>query len=567
MATQDNNPGLLSKMVRFVRNPTKDWGELSSPDSVPASDFGKDALKLVIEGKRRDDGIRRREFQHLRKMRQASPAVKAALSHEASAFRSSLGDIESDTAGRSSTLKKIDEIEAQMSRQWWKGGPPNTAAPKGQLTTQTSSQEDPGVFAATIPSQLEISAGQATNLLTTGSQEFQATVPGLGQLHAAGDYTVSAHSAFSPSKMVSLDLGQNLSDPEMEEAAIRYANGDDAGAEVALQAALQIADATPEKSIRWASALLDLYRCTGRQGNFERFAIDYAEGYSRSPPAWPSQQTLYETGPVAEPANAAAAAISPEQAWICPAVIGDAVVEQMRQLVCLPSVTYALNWAAAREISASAAAQLAGLFAQWCESNLTLRLDGEDALDRLTRTLAPSGDKTVAHQLWQLRFDALRLLDFQDDYELAALEFCVTFELSPPTWRDPVCKRVQSLSFRGMPPDTVDPTWQDSTERINLADAAPLPAVQLTMSGEVLGDVSNLISQWQAMTKTDNTLVISCTRLKRVDFSAAGGLLNWVANLTVQGSRVEFHEVPRLVAAFFNLIGINEHAKVMSRAN
>jgi ABC-type transporter Mla MlaB component len=567
MATQDNNPGLLSKMVRFVRNPTKDWAEISSPDSAPATDFGKDALKLVIEGKRRDDGIRRREFQHLRKMRQASPAVKAALSHEASAFRSSFGDIESDTMGRSSTLKKIDEIEAQMSRQWWKGGPPSTGVPKGQAAAQTSSQDDPDAFAATVPSQLEISAGQATNLPATGSQEFQATVPGLGQLHAAGDYTVSAHSAFSPSKMVSLDLGQNLSDPEMEEAAIRYANGDDAGAEVALQAALQVADASPEKSIRWASALLDLYRCTGRQGNFERFAIDYAERYGRSPPTWPSHQVLSEADSVAGTTNSTADPTQPEQAWVSPAVIGEAAVEQLRQLVCLPSVTYALNWAPAREISASAATQLAKLFAQWCQSSLTLRLDGEDALDRVTRTLAPSGDKTVDHQLWQLRFDALRLLDFQDDYELAALEFCVTFELSPPTWRDPVCKRVQSASSSTMRPDTVDPAWQDSTERINLADAAPVPAAQLTMSGEVLGDVSNLIAQWQAMTKTDDTLVISCTRLKRVDFSAAGGLLNWVANLTAQGSRVEFHEVPRLVAAFFNLIGINEHAKVMSRAN
>jgi hypothetical protein len=32
-----------------------------------------------------------------------------------------------------------------------------------------------------------------------------------------------------------------------------------------------------------------------------------------------------------------------------------------------------------------------------------------------------------------------RLMRLQDEFELTALDYCVTYELSPPSWDDPVC--------------------------------------------------------------------------------------------------------------------------------
>jgi len=52
----------------------------------------------------------------------------------------------------------------------------------------------------------------------------------------------------------------------------------------------------------------------------------------------------------------------------------------------------------------------------------------------------------------------------------------------------------------------------------------------------------------------------------RVDFSAAGSILNWVATRQASGCHVQFRDVHRLVAAFFTVIGINEHARVIPRA-
>ncbi len=555
MATQDNSPGLLSKMARFVLNPTKNWTELNDPESIQASDFGKESLKLVIEGKRRDDSIRKREFHQLRKLRQSSPVAKTGLAQGVSVFRTSTGYGDTESGGRSSTLKKIDEIEAQMSRQWWKGSAHSAETRAHGPEVKQQPAEAPTTFQATLPSSLNSSIAQASQLpTTTNHPEFQPTVPGLGQLSASSDYSATAHSAFSPSKMVSLDMGQNLSDPELEEAAIRYANGDDAGAEVALQEALQQPDVAPEKAIHWAAALLDLYRCIGQQTNFERMALEYAQRFGSSPPAWPVSQANSATGlltTVSDPA-----AMTEPLRWACQAGLDDACLLELRHLVRSSAVTYVLDWSQLKTISTSAARGLATLFAQWCKTPLLLCFEGQEALNRVLQHITPSGDKTISHELWQLRFDALRLLDLQDNYEMAALDFCVTFELSPPPWSVTVCKQVNAAA-----PRREQAATHDTPGVFN----APSPT--LALSREVLGDVTTLVTQWQSVGASEDTLVISCAQLIRVDFSAAGGLLNWVANLTTAGRQVEFHDVPRLVAAFFNLIGINEHARVLTRAH
>ena len=66
-----NEPsGLLSKVVKFVRNPTTNWSDLDQPETDKESQYSKQMLKEMIERKRRNDFVRRREFDQLRKLRQ-----------------------------------------------------------------------------------------------------------------------------------------------------------------------------------------------------------------------------------------------------------------------------------------------------------------------------------------------------------------------------------------------------------------------------------------------------------------------------------------------------------------
>lgn len=98
----------------------------------------------------------------------------------------------------------------------------------------------------------------------------------------------------------------------------------------------------------------------------------------------------------------------------------------------------------------------------------------------------------------------------------------------------------------------------DATGRV-LVSPELRKAAGISKDAVLLG-MGNYFELWDA-----GRMQISCAKLARVDFSAAGMLLNWVSARQAEHRVVEFSEVNRLVAAFFNVIGIGEHAKVTAR--
>src|ERR1700709_1438798 len=128
MAQKDDSApqGLLSRVVRFVRNPGSGFAE-GEGEADRESSYSKQMLKEMIERKRRNDFVRKREFDMLRKMRRSEVLSGQDPGARPSFFQSSMPSKPDD---RATTLKKIDEIEAQMSMQWWKTKHgPNTQAP------------------------------------------------------------------------------------------------------------------------------------------------------------------------------------------------------------------------------------------------------------------------------------------------------------------------------------------------------------------------------------------------------------------------------------------------------
>ena len=75
------------------------------------------------------------------------------------------------------------------------------------------------------------------------------------------------------------------------------------------------------------------------------------------------------------------------------------------------------------------------------------------------------------------------------------------------------------------------------------------------------------VDQLNSRLGSADLIQVSCARLIRVDFSAAGTLLNWVTARQAEGRQVQLSDVHRLVVAFFNVIGISESAKVVTRAD
>ena len=78
-------------------------------------------------------------------------------------------------------------------------------------------------------------------------------------------------------------------------------------------------------------------------------------------------------------------------------------------------------------------------------------------------------------------------------------------------------------------------------------------------------DISGTLHKLQSELNTAPLVSVSCARLIRVDFIAAGDLLNWVLAKRTEDRGVHFVDAHRLVALFFGAMGINEHARVQVR--
>lgn len=601
MATKSDRPGLLSKMAQFVRNPTKDWSELERPQPEQDSGYDKQVLKQMIERKRQNDFIRKREFEQLRKLRSRGVTAVAGLGRP-SVFQSSMA---TDPDGRAVTLKKIDEIEAQMSKQWWKGkqdaasaqapgaSPANESAQSAVAKASVPAAQPPagpaGLFGSTELSDLPtgVSGADAAEFLATEMGDGMEPPPpaakkprvGMGMVPTLGVLAQSydgGEVGFSTSKLFAIDVEDMATDPELEEAAIRFANGDDEGAQTGLLEALRGAAVSHEVSCSWAAALLDLYRATRNRAGFDQAVLEFSHCFDTMLPAWCAIGEAPEpvaTQAVAESAEPAVVDFAQGAIWSSPTELHALSMEELREAMASNPTPWHLDWSRLGRIDEDAMPLMAGLFSSLCNEPVSLRFSGAARLVDTLRTMMPSGDASVSPDWWAMRLNALRTLQMLDDFELAALDYCVTYEVSPPPWAPARChyESVEQAHAAAMPTPAVHveaaSTWGSGFSQMPTAPIAldGSMAARLELKGEVLGDATEALAGFDSSGHAGEGVVVSCAGLIRVDFSAAGSILNWVAMRQAEGCHVQFRDAHRLVAAFFNVIGINEHARVVPR--
>ncbi len=575
MVTQDNNnPGLLSKVAKFVRNPTTDWADLDKlepitkprvepePELAPEAEsvFSRETLKSMLERKRHDDAIRRREFDYLRKLRRSAPAITSDMVGRNSFLRDTTGY--SDLDDRAMTLKKIDEIEAQMSKQWWKGqGRPPSAesarqAGQEQRQSEAARQDTQIGFASTIINE-DLTDGNDLPTVMGSTTQVYSSIASDQPAVAANPAKVAGldSKSFESSKLFAVEMGDALLDPELEEAAIRFANSDDVGAETVLLTACQASQANPAAAQTWVWALLDLYRCTGQRERFDSQALHFAQRFSRSAPLWFSVPD--QLGQDAETTDSAPTSTQPDPAqWQCPAQLDAAAVASLASTLAATHTPRSVNWSALERIAPAAVPALDQLLEQWAEQICTIHFEGVATLDRLLRNATPVASAQVEKYWWHLRLNLLRVLQQQDEFELAALDYCITYEVSPPPWREVRCQRIdqvpaanrQPLPSGGVPGAAED--WHTSSgfARSVLLEPDRQHGMTVLLRGELQGDAVQALLPPEKVIPTGSRLVVACATLIRVDFSAAGSILNWVAQCESLGCQVEFQQVPHLVA-------------------
>jgi len=128
-----------------------------------------------------------------------------------------------------------------------------------------------------------------------------------------------------------------------------------------------------------------------------------------------------------------------EPTWTCPELLNLAGMEDLRDAMSSQPMPWRIDWSSLTRIAPGAMPLLDGLFSSPRDEPVSLQFAGGPRLVQALRHMTPSGDRSVDAAWWVTRLNALRAMQLQDDFELAALDYCITYELVPPGWVQARC--------------------------------------------------------------------------------------------------------------------------------
>lgn len=576
MAEPKDTTSFFRKVVKFVANPATEWSDLDPPSQeARETEFAKSELKAMIERKRRNDFVRKREFDMLRKVRREglSSEQLAALGGS-SRIDDSEARIDSGAKPDSGVKAKIDEIEQQMVGDAYHGSQRRTPEFYNARTQPVPMESAPaGRASAHAPLAPAADGGRVVDTGTpsergrlAGAAPAAAVMsPGMSPL---SPLTLDQHSSGFADPFA-VEVNEVAHDPELDEAVIAFANADFELCEQSLATLTGPGGSRAQHAETWL-VLFDLYRAIGQQAKFESLALDYAQQFGWSAPQWFSMPKLVAEAALAEENKPLASRGSPagQVGWICPEVVdSDAVVKLRSQTLQMP-LPWVFDWGQLRSIDPEACARMSELFRTWIGQKLDMRwLNGERLFTVLTDA-APNGVRDADPAYWQLRLDALRMTNRPDQFDEAAIDYCVTYEVSPPSWEPARCEvRVSGPehSTHSPPLSVVSEVSTSFVESQLTEDPNMVQVASVELSGQLVGDIGPMTTKMNAELGQSSIVNVSCAKLIRVDFIAAGDLLNWVLARRGENRAVNFVEAHRLVALFFGAMGITEHAKVKVR--
>ena len=549
------------------------------------------ALEAAMVRKRRNDRVRHQELEELRElMRARQVAVAADARTEPVVPPSTSGRARSGWpragADKSRTMEQIARIEAQMAQHWM---PRASEAPGLRVGAPVDARGGP---------------------IVSGHWQARAGAPRMS-IDLVAPETTAAEAA----------LEAWLAHPLLTEAAVRFANGRLDEARRALEA-LQAQEVRSPLARVAGRMLLDLLWAAGDVEGFDEWAAEWADRFGQPVPRWPA---------VLPPAAAATPDSTPAKptptgapvAWVCPPLLDAAAVEAMAQRVNEADGVVWLDWTDLLSADAEAAERLATVMAQWAQRPLVMRWRGCAVLRRRLKASTPSGRRENHPAWWRLRLVALQLMGRRDEFDLVALDWCMTCGELPPPWREPVARVEATDAWPELPPAPAPPAPAQPTASLDEAAAWPelatsalpapesefpaVPTVQvsgwsvqthgpgaapvLRLEGVLLGDIAAVLAAWDAAlgdadanpagppsgapvgnasppvepAAAQRRLVVDARRLQRVDFAAAGALLQWLLAARGRGVQVEIDGVSPLLAVLFHVVGIDEVATVRLR--
>lgn len=325
----------------------------------------------------------------------------------------------------------------------------------------------------------------------------------------------------------------------IEQAAMLYSIEQPEAACDALEAAVRTEDLDGYVVRAWGM-LFELYQMLGRQQDFERVAIDYAARFETSPPTWAGDAT-----------KEAAAAPAPSKVGTSLNGMVDANAEAaLKPLLRLgeknPSVR--LDVGRVTDADDAGCAAIRDALATLKKARKECVLVGADKLAAILARKVAMGERQN-EQIWLLLLDLYQRLAQQEPFEELAVNYAVTFEMSPPSW-EPVPaaagKAVEGGGESSAEAESEDEAW-------------------CTLEGNITATSPSPFASIRARTESSNDVIVDVSRLRRMDFVAATNLMNLATGLLAAQKRLRLVKASHLVTALWEVIGLDRVAVIVTR--
>jgi anti-anti-sigma regulatory factor len=314
--------------------------------------------------------------------------------------------------------------------------------------------------------------------------------------------------------------------PAVEEAAILYANGQFEAAEHLLRECLL--DAGRSERLPWWM-LFDLYQAGAREQDFESIAIDYASHFETSPPAYAPLASVESGRPFV--------GVTPT-ASLSGTLDAGAGAQLARILAPSGSPVVRLQLGAVAQLTPEGCAVLLSALQTLRQAGRELVLAGADHLVALLRPMLAIGARDASQAPWLLLLELLLLMNHEKDFEETAMDYCITFEVSPPSFEAP------------------------AHAALSVGASPSIEGDRFLLPGVVEGDSSALLAAIDAHAARHDTLVLDGSRLARIDYSGANALAAQLRALASSERVIELRDLNHLVAALLRLLGVGEAARL-----
>jgi len=333
----------------------------------------------------------------------------------------------------------------------------------------------------------------------------------------------------------SIRRGQSLSESDMpqeiEDCAISHANGQTREALRCVEAAIANGRLGPWAMQAWLIRF-DLYMQLGLKAAYDVAAERFAQEFERSPPAWVSGEAASRTGP-AQPVPIVNVSGHLTAASAGPLVALRKTVERYDGVQ--------LDFARFEGVDAEGCRHLLTAIQSIVRSGKYVRIpDAGPLLEALGEHTVP-GDKSKDPAPWLLKIELMQLLDRERDFEEVAIDYAVTFDVSPPSW-----------------PDANTPTGRRKTPAGAQDECYVVP-------GDMVAPADELFSRIRAYAVDRQPLMIDLSRARRIDFVSASQFVKLLSELHARSRVIEIRSANEMVSALLVMMGAGDVATIVPR--